>query len=54
MSKSKSLNCPECGCIMRLVKRGRFECDNPECHVIEVRVHRRERHILKEARIWKT
>jgi len=50
MSKGETLSCPECGCIMRLVKRGRFECDNPECHVIEVRVYRRKKQILKEAR----
>ena len=50
MSKSKTLNCPECGCTMRLVKSGRYECDNPKCCVIEVRVHKWRRHILREAR----
>jgi len=54
MSKGKTLNCPECGCTMRPFKRGRYECVNPKCHVIEVRVHKWHRHILKEARTWKT
>jgi len=47
---SKSLNCPECGCIMRLVKRGRFECVNPECCVIEVRTCKHRLQVLKEAK----
>jgi len=47
---NKALNCPECGCAMRLVKAGHFECVNPKCCVIEVRVHRWKKQILKEAR----
>jgi hypothetical protein len=51
MSKSKTLNCPECDCVIRPFKRGRFECVNPKCCVIEVRVHKYKNQVLKEARI---
>jgi len=47
---SKTLNCPECSRPMRLVKRGRYECDNPECCVIEVRTCKHRLQVLKEAK----
>ena len=50
MGKSETLSCPECGCIMRPFKRGRFECVNPECCVIEVRTCKHRLQVLKEAK----
>lgn len=40
-TKPKSRKCPECGVPMRYnPKHFSFECPNPNCSIIEIRLHR--------------
>jgi len=46
--KPKNRKCPECGLPMIWnQKRYRFECQNPNCPVIEIRVHRKSEEVLR-------
>lgn len=47
---SETWNCPDCGKEMKRIKRRvTYACEDPDCPVIEVRVHRKDVIVIRDS-----